>query len=111
VERCRVWLTLEPHPLQPGWRSLDFETVGFRADDTTKAMTLKALTAFCGYHPLELMMHSLGLFPAEERDDSMWCDRVCHVAEPPRLFQLKCLSHALEAATHLNRNNPSVPQI
>jgi hypothetical protein len=33
------------------------------------------------------------------------------VAEPPELFHLKCPSHALEAATHLNRNNPSVPQI
>jgi hypothetical protein len=33
------------------------------------------------------------------------------VAEPPELFQLKCLSHALGAITHLNHNNPSVPQI
>jgi hypothetical protein len=33
------------------------------------------------------------------------------VAEPPELFQLKCLSHALGVVTHLNRNNPSVPQI
>jgi hypothetical protein len=33
------------------------------------------------------------------------------VAEPPELFQLKCPSHSLEAATHLNLNNPSVPQI
>ena len=33
------------------------------------------------------------------------------VAEPPELFQLKCLSHAPGAVTHLNRNNPSVPQI
>jgi hypothetical protein len=33
------------------------------------------------------------------------------VAEPPELFQLKCLSHASGAATHLNRNNPSVLQI
>jgi hypothetical protein len=33
------------------------------------------------------------------------------VAEPPKLFQLKCLGHASGAATHLNRNNPSVPQI
>jgi hypothetical protein len=33
------------------------------------------------------------------------------VAEPPELFQLKCPSHALEAATHLNWNNPPVPQI
>jgi hypothetical protein len=33
------------------------------------------------------------------------------VAETPELFQLKCLSHASGAVTHLNRNNPSVPQI
>jgi hypothetical protein len=33
------------------------------------------------------------------------------VAEPPELFQLKCLSHASGAITHLNRNNPLVPQI
>jgi transposase InsO family protein len=31
--------------------------------------------------------------------------------EPPELFQLKCPSHALEAATHLIRNNLSVPHI
>jgi hypothetical protein len=31
------------------------------------------------------------------------------VVEPSRLFQLKCPRHASEAATHLNRNNPSVP--
>jgi hypothetical protein len=33
------------------------------------------------------------------------------VADPPELFQLKCLSPALEARPHLNRNNTSVPQI
>jgi hypothetical protein len=33
------------------------------------------------------------------------------VAELPKLFQLKCQSHALEATTHLNGNNPPVPQI
>jgi hypothetical protein len=81
VPHCRVWLTLEPHPLQPGWRSLDSETVGFRADDTTEAAALKALMTFYGYHPLEMMMHPLGLFPAEKRDDPMWCDRVRHAKD------------------------------
>jgi hypothetical protein len=37
--------------------------------------------------------------------------RASDVAELPELFQLKCLSHASGAVTHLNRNNPSVPQI
>jgi hypothetical protein len=81
VPRCRVWLTLEPHPLQPRWHSLDSETVGFRADDTIEVAALKALTTFYGYHPLEMMMHPLGLFPAEKRDDPMWCDRVRHAKD------------------------------
>jgi hypothetical protein len=33
------------------------------------------------------------------------------VAEPPELFQLKCLSPALKARPHLNRNKPPVPRI
>jgi hypothetical protein len=33
------------------------------------------------------------------------------VAEPPELFQLKCLSPTLEARQHLNGNNTSVPWI
>jgi hypothetical protein len=34
-----------------------------------------------------------------------------NVAEPPELFQLKCLSPALEARPHLNGNNMSIPRI
>jgi hypothetical protein len=33
------------------------------------------------------------------------------VAELPELFQLKCLSPALEARPHLNGNNTSIPRI
>jgi hypothetical protein len=81
VPRCRVWLTLESHHLQPGWRSLDSETVGFRVDDTTEAAALKALTVFCVYHPLDMIMHPLGLFPTKKRNDLMWCNRVSHVKD------------------------------
>jgi hypothetical protein len=81
VPRCRVWLTLEAHPLQPVWRSLDSETIGFRSDDTTEAASMKTLTTFCGYHPLEMVMHPVGLFPAEKRDDPIWCNRVSHVKD------------------------------
>jgi hypothetical protein len=64
-----------------GWRSLDFEAVGFRVDDTIEAAALKAMTTFFEYHPLEMMMHLLGLFPDENRDDPMWCDRVRHAKD------------------------------
>ena len=68
-------------PLQPGWRSLDSETIGFRTDDTIEAVAMKTLMTFCGYHPLEMVMHPLGLFPAEKRDNPMWCNRVSHVKD------------------------------
>jgi hypothetical protein len=81
VPRCRVWLTLEAHPLQSGWCSLDSETDGFRTDDTTEAAAMKTLTTFCGYHPLEMVMHPLGLFPANKKVDPMWCNRMSHVKD------------------------------
>jgi hypothetical protein len=81
VPCCRVWLTLEAHPLQLRWPSLDSETIGFRMDDTTEAAAMKTLTTFCGYHPLEMVMHPLGLFPAEKKDDPMWCNHVSHVKD------------------------------
>jgi hypothetical protein len=42
---------------------------------------MKTLTTFCGYHPLEVVMHPLGLFPAEKKDDPMWCNHVSHVKD------------------------------
>jgi hypothetical protein len=81
VPRCRVRMTLEPHPLQPGWRSLDSESFGYRAEDTIEAIALHGLTTFCGFHPLELSTHPIGLFPAEREDDPMWKDRVEHAKD------------------------------
>jgi hypothetical protein len=74
-------MTLEPHPLQPGWRSLDSESFGYRAEDTIKAIALHGLTSFCGFHPLELSTHPIGLFPTEREDDPMWKDRVEHAKD------------------------------
>jgi hypothetical protein len=74
-------MTLEPHPLHPGWRSLDFESFGYRAEDTIEAIALHGLTTFCGFHPLELSTHPIGLFPAEKEDDPMWKDRVEHTKD------------------------------
>jgi hypothetical protein len=74
VPRYRVRMTLEPHPLQPGWRSLDSESFGYRAEDTMEAIALHGLTTFCGFHPLELSTHPIGLFPAEKEDDP--CGRI-----------------------------------
>jgi hypothetical protein len=60
---------------------LDSEMIGFRTDDTTEVAAMKTLTTLCGYHPLEMVMHPLGVFPAEKKDDPMWCNRVSHVKD------------------------------
>jgi hypothetical protein len=81
VPRCRVRMTLEPHPLQPGWRWLDSESFGYRVEDTMEAIALHGLTTFCGFHPLELSTHPIGLFPVEKEDDPMLKDRVEHAKD------------------------------
>jgi hypothetical protein len=86
VPRCRVRMTLESHPLQPGWRSLDFESFGFRAEDTIESTALHVLTTFYGFHPLELSTHPIGLFPAEKEDDPMWKDWVEHAKDVWALY-------------------------
>jgi hypothetical protein len=86
VPRCRVRMTLEPHPLQSGWRSLDSESFGFRAEDTIESTALHVLATFCGFHPLELSTDPIGLFPAEKEDDPMWKDRVEHAKDVWALY-------------------------
>lgn len=93
VPRCRVRMTLEPHPLQLGWRSLDSESFGYRAEDTIEAIALLGLTTFYGFHPLELSTHPIGLFPAEKEDKPMWKDRVVHAKDVWALY--------LEQTAHL----------
>jgi hypothetical protein len=86
VPHCRVRMTLQPHPLQSGWRSLDSESFGFRAEDTIESTALHVLTTFCGFHPLELSTHPIGLFPAEKEDDLMLKDRVEHTKDVWALY-------------------------
>ena len=59
-----------------------------------------------------LIFSSLSLLvvaPVTVTRNRTFCYKV--VAELPELFQLKCLSPALEARPHLNGNNPSIPRI
>jgi hypothetical protein len=60
--------------------------IGFRTDDTTEATAMKTLTTFCGYHPLEMVMYPLGLFPAKKKDDPIWCNRVSHVKDVRAMY-------------------------
>jgi hypothetical protein len=86
VPHCRVRMTLEPHPLQPGWHSLDSESFSFWVDDTIESMAMHVLTIFYGFDPLEMLTHLIGLFPAEKENDPMWKDRVDHAKDVWALY-------------------------
>lgn len=64
---------------QPPVAKLAF--AGLRADDTMEVAALRALTTFYLFHPLEMLMHPLGLCLTERKDDLMWRDRVRHAKD------------------------------
>jgi hypothetical protein len=94
---CLLWRMYEMHP------SLSLKARGV----TTlllKLVKILLAVAKCKYIPTQISNRT--------KFDNNTCDAMhMTVAEPPKLFELKCPSHALEAATHLIWNNPSVPQI
>jgi hypothetical protein len=63
VPHCRVRMTLEPHPLQPGWRSLDSESFGYRAKDTIEAIALTRADHLLWFSPLGAVYSSHWLVP------------------------------------------------
>lgn len=76
-----MWLTLDPHPLHPGWRSLDVETIGFWDENMNEAATMWAPMTFCKYHPLNVLTRPIGLFPSIQGDDPMWGDIMDHAKD------------------------------
>jgi hypothetical protein len=67
VPRCRVRMTLEPLPLQPGWRLLDSESFGYRVEDTIEAIALHGLTTFYGFTPWSYPLTPLVCSPRRRR--------------------------------------------
>jgi hypothetical protein len=64
---------------------------------------------FCNIHELSYQTKATR---KEQYHNNFGCyGFVPSVAELAELFQLKCLSPALEARPHLNGNNPSIPRI
>jgi hypothetical protein len=57
------------------------------------------LTTFCGFHPLELSTHPIGLFPAEREDDPMWKDQVEHTKDIWAIYPGQT-ARSLDSAVH-----------
>jgi hypothetical protein len=85
-----------PTPPEPGW------SISLLHKSPTRTISSKPSLETSRAHTC--VLGTLGISEAAASSQG-------NVAEPPELFQLKCLSPALEARPHLNRNKPSVPQI
>ena len=76
VQRCSVHVVVPPPPVQPQWPQLEVSTYGHTLEDTWESAALQALTQFCRLHPFEVLLDPIGLFPARDRLDADWLDRV-----------------------------------
>jgi hypothetical protein len=52
--------------------------VGYHLVDTIKTVALEAIHIFCNQHPMEVVGHPIGLFPAIDSSDPEWNFRIAH---------------------------------
>jgi hypothetical protein len=64
VPRCRVIVTVLPHPDHADWFNLSFVYWGFITHETVESAALRVLTDFCDHNPTVVALCPFGLFPA-----------------------------------------------
>jgi hypothetical protein len=78
VPRCRVKMTIPPHPTLSLWQPIEVNVVGHRLADTFKVAAMEAIRVFCDLHPEEVAGHPISLFPAMDPHDPEWTFRVTY---------------------------------
>jgi hypothetical protein len=81
VPRCRVIVTVLPHPVHADWFDLSFIYWGFRGHESIESAALRVLTDFCDHNPIVVSLSPFGLFPAVSPHDPAWLDRMDHLQE------------------------------
>ena len=81
VPRCRVTVTVPPHPDHPDWADLSSVFFGLRGQESIESAALRVLTDFCDHNPTEVVLSPFGLFPAVDPQNLTWQDHVDHLEE------------------------------
>jgi cell division protein FtsB len=81
VPRCRVIVTMLPHPDHANWFDLSIVYWGFITQETIESAALRVLMDFCDHDPTVVALSLFGLFPAVSPHDSAWLDRMDHLRE------------------------------
>jgi hypothetical protein len=61
VPRCRVKMTIPPHPTLSLWQPIEVNVIGYCLADTFEAAAMEAIHVFCDQHPEEVAGHPIGL--------------------------------------------------
>jgi hypothetical protein len=81
VPRCRVIVTVLPHPDHADWFDLSFIYWGFITHEAVESAALRVLTDFCDHNPTVVALSPFGLFPAVSPHNPAWLDRMDHLRE------------------------------
>jgi hypothetical protein len=81
VPRCRVIVTVLPHPDHVDWFDLSFIYWGFITQESVESAALRVLTDFCDHNPTMVALSPFGLFPVVSPHDPAWLDRMDHLRE------------------------------
>jgi hypothetical protein len=76
IPRCRVIVTVLPHPDHTDWFDLSLVYWGFRSHKTVESAALWVLTDFCNHNPTVVALSPFRLFPAVSPHDPAWLDRI-----------------------------------
>jgi hypothetical protein len=81
VLRCRVIVTVLPHPDHADWFDLSFVYWGFITHEIVESAALRVLTDFCDHNPTVVPLSPFRLFPAVSPHDPAWLDCMDHLRE------------------------------
>jgi hypothetical protein len=101
----RTTATVLPHPEHPKWADLSMMFFAHRDVESVEFAAMRILHTFCEQHPDEVMLTSLGLFPAMDPLDPAWRERmsltdVLLTTDPPEVI-VRQLLKLLEAVYNM----------
>jgi hypothetical protein len=76
VPYARTTATVLPHPEHPEWADLSMMFFAHRGVMSVESAAMRILHTFCEQHPDEVMLTTLGLFPAMDPLDPAWRERI-----------------------------------
>jgi hypothetical protein len=105
VPYARTTATMLPHPEHLECADLSMMFFAHRSVESVESAVMWILHTFCEHHPDEVMLTTLGLFPAMDPLDPAWCERmsltdVLLTTDPPEVV-VRQLLRLLEAVYNM----------